>query len=105
MEHTKQNQPWITHHIKHLSRKTQRAYNRAHLTNHTSDWSTYLNLKRLSQRECCVAFNKYVSNLIDGKNNVTKKLWCFVKNRKQDRVGIGPHEYQGTTVTDSLSKN
>ena len=38
---TKQNQPWITRHIKQLSRKKQRAYNRARLTNHASDWSTY----------------------------------------------------------------
>ena len=101
---TKQNQPWITRHIKQLSRKKQRAYNRARLTNHASDWSTYLDLKRLSQRECRAAFNKYVSNFIDGNNNVTKKLWSFIKNRKQDRVGIGPLEYQGSTVTDSLSK-
>ena len=101
---TKQNQPWITHHIKQLSRKKQRAYNRARLTKHASDWSTYLDLKRLSQHECRVAFNKYVSNFIDGNNNVTKKLWSFVKNRKQDHVGIGPLEYQDTTVTDSLSK-
>ena len=35
---TKQNQPWITHHIKQLSRKKQQAYNRALLMNHTSDW-------------------------------------------------------------------
>ena len=42
---TKHNQPWITRHIKQLSRKKQRAYNHARLTNHTTDWSTYLDLK------------------------------------------------------------
>ena len=31
-------------------------------------------------------------------------MWSFVKNRKQDHVGIGPLEYQGSAVTDSLSK-
>ena len=36
--------------------------------------------------------------------NITKKLWSFVKNRKQDRIGIGPLEYHGLTITDSLSK-
>ena len=48
--------------------------------------------------------NKYVSNFIDGNNNVIKKLWSFVKTRKQDHVGIGPLEYQGLAVTDLLSK-
>ena len=98
---TKQNQLST---LKQLSRKNQWAYNRARLTNHVSDWSTYLDLKRLAQCECRVAFNKYASNFIDGNNSVTKKLWFFVKNRKQDHVGIGPLEYQGSAVTDSLSK-
>ena len=74
----KRNQPWITSHIKQITRKKQRAYNRARLTNYTKDWSAYLDLKRLSQRECRTAFNKYVSNFIDDNNNITKKLWSFV---------------------------
>ena len=99
----KRKQPWITSHIKQITHKKQRAYNRARLTNYAKDWSAYLDLKRLSQRECRTAFNKYVSNFIDD-NNITKKLWSFIKNRKQDRIGIGPLEYQGSTITDSLSK-
>ncbi|XP_065901865.1 uncharacterized protein [Dysidea avara] len=101
---TKQKQPWITRQIKQLTRKKQRAYKRAHLTNSLSDWATYQDLKRLSQRECCSAFNNYVSSFIDENNNVTKKLWSFIKNRKQDRTGISTLEHQGTTYTDSLSK-
>ena len=46
----------------------------------------------------------YVSNFIDNSNHVTKQLWSFVKNKKQDRIGIGPLKYQGSTVTDPLSK-
>ena len=61
---SKRNQPWITSQIKQLTRKKQRAYNRARLTNHAKDWYTYYDLKRLSQRECHTAFNKYVSNFI-----------------------------------------
>ena len=68
------------------------------------DWSTYLDLKRTSQQECRAAFNKYISNFIDNNNHVTKKLWSFIKGKKQDRIGIGPLEYRGSTVTDPLSK-
>ena len=46
----------------------------------------------------------YASNFIDDNNNVTKKLWSFVKTRKQDYIGIGPLKYQDSTITDSLSK-
>ena len=53
---TKQNQPWITCHIKQLFNKKQWAYNCA--TNHASDWTTYLDLKRLSQWEYRAVFNK-----------------------------------------------
>ena len=101
---TKQKQPWITRQIKQLTCKKQRAYNHARLTNSPSDWATYQDLKRLSQRECRSAFNNYVSSFIDENNNVTKKLWSFTKNRKQDRTGINTLEHQGTTYTDSLSK-
>lgn len=99
---TKRNQPWITRQIKQLTRKKQRAYNRARLTNCARDWSTYLDLKKVSQQECRAAFNKYVSNFTDVNNHVTKKLWSFIKNKKRDRTGIGPLECQGSTVTDSL---
>ena len=44
------------------------------------------------------AFNKYVSGFINENNGITKKLWSFVKNRKQDCTDIGPLEYQGPTV-------
>ena len=72
--------------------------------NHPRDWSSYRDLKRITQWECRTAFNKYVASFIDENNNVTKKLWSFVKRRKQDRSGIGPLEHHGVIHTDSLSK-
>ena len=79
---TQQKQPWITRQIKQLTHRKQRAYKHARLTNNQRDWSTYQDLKRLSQRECRFAFNRYVSSFIDENNNVTKKLWSFIKNKK-----------------------
>ena len=42
---SKHNQPWITRYIKQITRKN----NCARLTNYAKDWSTYLDLKRISQ--------------------------------------------------------
>ena len=49
---TKPKQPWITRQIKHQTCRKQRAFKHAHLTNDPHDWSTYQDLKKLSQREC-----------------------------------------------------
>ena len=61
-------------------------------------------MKRLSQRECRSAFNGYVASFIDEGNNVTKKLWSFIKSKKQDCTGISTLDHQGVTYTDPLSK-
>ena len=61
-------------------------------------------MKRLSQRECRSAFNSYVVSFIDESNNVTKKLWSFIKSKTQDRTGISTLDHQGVTYTDPLSK-
>ena len=75
MELTKHNQPWITSHIKQLTRKKQRAYNHACLTN------------PLSRNAM-----QHLTNVHDDNYKITKKLWSFVKNRRQDHIGIGISE-------------
>ena len=99
-------QPWINIHIKCLSRRKQRAYNQARNTNESQHWTRYYNLKRECQRECRIAYNKYVSNLVDpNKNVVTKKLWTYIKSERQDSIGgVGPLDFQGETHIDPLIK-
>ena len=97
-------QPWITNHVKRLSRRKQHACNHARQTNLPDDWSSYYDIRRLMQRECCKAFNNYTSSFIDSENNCTKKLWSFIKSRRLDQTSIGPIKYRGETHTDPLSK-
>ena len=102
---TQSSQPWITRNVKRLSRKKQCAYNRARMTDSPPDWSKYRDLKRQCQAECQQAFNNYISSMIDlSTNKVTKRLWSYIKSRKQDSTGIGPLTYQGSTYTDSKDK-
>ena len=37
-------------------------------------------------------------------NAITKRLWSYIKSRKQDHTGIGPLNYQGSTFTDPVAK-
>ena len=102
---TQPKQPWVTNNVKRLSRKKQRAYNHARTSDSPLDWSKYHDLKRQCQRECRQAFNNYISSLIDpNSSKVTKRLWSFIKSRKQDNTGIGPLIHQGTKFIDSKDK-
>ena len=72
-------QPWITRNLKRLSRRKQRAYNRARITNNPSDWLRYNNIKKQTRQECCSAYNSYVQNLINPNTNaISKRLWSFI---------------------------
>ena len=97
--------PWINNCIKRITRRKQRAYNQARRSNLATDWSKYYDLKRECQRECRTAFNRYVSNLVDpNKNIITKRLWSFIKNKRQDNVGVSTLKHEGRTYVDATEK-
>ena len=102
---SKSKHPWINNYIKRLTRRKQCAYNQARRSNLSTDWSKYYDLKRQSQRECRTAFNRYVSNLVNpNKNTIIKRLWSFIKNKRQDSVGVGTLKHQGETFVDATDK-
>jgi len=75
------------------------------MTDFSPGWSKYRDLKRQYQAECRQAYNNYISSMINpNTNKVTKRLWSYIKNRKQDNSEIGPLTYQGSTYTDSKDK-
>ena len=94
--------PWITPSSKGLTRKKQCAYNRACLTNLQTDWLCYRDIKKQSQQGCRLAYNKYLSSLVDpSSNTVTKRLWTLIKNK---RKGVSPLVDHGITYTDPKTK-
>ena len=98
-------QPWITRNLKRLSRRKQRAYNRARITNDPSDWLRYNNIKKQTRQECRSAYNNYVQNLINPNTNaISKRLWSFMKSKKHDHTGVGPLVHDGTMYTDPQDK-
>ena len=91
--------------IKRITRRKQCAYNQARRSNLATDWSKYYDLKRECQHECCTAFNRYVSNLVDpNKNIITKHLWSFIKNKRQDNVSVSTLKHEGRTYVDATEK-
>jgi len=99
------NQPWTTPLIRRLSSKKKRLYNRARRSNLADDWGEYHAAKKLMQKECRQAHNRYLCNMFNpDSNRGYKNLWSYVKCKKCDQVSIPPLEVNGLTVTDSQEK-
>ena len=98
---TNRSYPWITHSIKKLSKRKQRLYNQACLSLViTLRTGNCIIKSRRNARENVV---KHVESWIDG-NNVSKKIWSYIKSKKTDYCGIAPLQQNGTTCTDSKDK-
>ena len=91
--------PWISPFIKRLTRRKQRAYNQAHLSHSTEDWSVYYNIKKECQRMCRKAYNYYISKLI-----ASKRLWIFIKDERIDHCGIASLKVNGTMYNTCKDK-
>ena len=102
---SKFSQPRITNHIKWFTSRKQHSYNHIRLTNLPEGWFKYYNLKKQCQRECHLAFNKYISTLVDPNSSaISKKLWPYIKSLKQEYSEVGLLNHQGTTITDPTAK-
>ena len=96
---------WINHSIKSLSQRKQRLYSRVCQSGLSGDWSLYRLAKKQSQQQCRKAYNEFVCNLADAKGGlVSKKLWSFIKNQKNDYSGVAPLQDEGVTYEDAQSK-
>ena len=97
--------PWVTTYIKCLSRKKQRLYNKACAGNLASDWSIYRNFKKYTQHECRRVRNQYFKHLLNpNSESGHKRLWTYIKSKRQDNIGIASLEVNSTTYTDDLDK-
>ena len=84
---SKQHQPWINTKTKQLLRKKERWYSKAKKINNETTWKTYKKIKNQCQNACRQTHNQYLDSIFaDDASN--KKLFAYVKSRKQENVGI-----------------
>ncbi len=104
---TRFSQPWITNHLKSLSRKKKRAFRRARKSKKNSDWAHYKNLKKIMQRDCKSAYHTYISDMLcegeDGLKN-PKRFWSYIKSKRCENSGVAPLMKDGTLQSDSSTK-
>ena len=83
---TRFNQPWFTRNCNRLSKKTKRLYNRAKRKNMSTDWERYSNAYKEYKIECKKAHDKYLNENVFNEQGDTKKLYAYIKSKKQDNV-------------------
>ena len=104
---TRFHQPWITTEIKRITRRKQRAYNRARNQPTTSrEHRKYIDIQRQTKQLCKSAYNTYINNLIAPDNTTnTKRLYSYIKNKINDQTGIQQLKgADGLIRSDSHSK-
>ena len=94
----------LTDNIRRLSRRKQRKYNTARLTNKTEDWAAYRHLKKEVQKLCRTSHNNYVLSLLDSHNKCTKKFWKYIKGLHKEQISINTLHLNGEIHTDSEIK-
>ena len=87
MTSSKVHQPWINTETKRLIRKKNRWLQKAKKSNSPHFWKTYKKIKSHTQKICRQTHDEYLHSIFsEDKSN--KKLWSYIKSRKQQNVGI-----------------
>jgi len=93
--------PWISQHIRCLSRKKQRLYNLAKLSQAPNHWQAYYKLKKEVSNMCRTAYNNYVLTLAEN-GHITKKNYGLTLKVKES--GIPPLSQNQLLHTDPHQK-
>ena len=87
MSSSKTHQPWINTETKRLIRKKNRWLKKAKKSNFKKHWDIYKTVKSETQKTCRQTHERYLNSIFeDDKTN--KKLWSYIKSRKQQNFGI-----------------
>ena len=88
MTSKKHQQPWFTTLTNRLTRKKKRWFQRMKNTNSERVKNKYKEIKRTTQKALRSAHSEYVKNMICNDNKDNKKLWTYIKSKRQEQVGI-----------------
>ena len=103
MSSSKTHQPWINTETKKLIRKKNRWLHKAKTSNSDKVWKIYRKIKSVTQRTCRQTHENYLKTLFENDRS-NKKLWSYIKNRKQQNVGIPEIKDQNKTPTSDPVK-
>jgi hypothetical protein len=98
--------PWLSPHLKRLTRKKQRLYNKAKRTHKDLHWAQYKSLKCALTKALRKARWDYINGILQSglDEGNTKPFWRYIYSQKNDRSGIAPLREDGKLHSDGLHK-
>ena len=103
MTSSKTHQPWINTETKKLIRKKNRWLHKAKTSNSDKVWKIYRKIKSVTQRTCRQTHEEYLKTLFKNDRS-NKKLWSYIKSRKQQNIGIPEIKDQNNIPTSDPVK-
>ena len=95
---TKAHQPWINTETKRLIRKKNRWFKYAKEANSGKVWKTYRKIKSECQRTCRQTHDNFLNDIFS-KDSSNKKLWSYIKSKKQESSGISDLRNKNNILT------
>ena len=84
---SRQHQPWIDTKTKRLLRRKQKWYQKAKQSNDPNIWKKFKKIKTTTQRTCRQTHNSHLNSIFHNDNS-NKKLFSYIKNLRQENVGV-----------------
>ena len=100
---SKTHQPWITNETKRLIRKKNRWFSLAKKSNSKKVWNHYKEIRSETQRVCRRAHDRYVNGIFS-EDTTNKKMWSYIKSKKQEHVNIPDLKDERDILTSDPSK-
>ncbi|MCP3930316.1 MAG: hypothetical protein GY705_14575 [Bacteroidetes bacterium] len=100
---SKTHQPWITSETKRMIRKKNRWFSLAKKSNSPRVWNRYKKIRSDTQRICRRAHDDYVNEIFKG-DTANKKMWSYVKSKRQEHVSIPDVKDESNSLTSDPSK-
>ena len=92
---TRFQQPWFNTNTKRLINKKKRWFYKMKNSNSENVHNKYKEIKRKTQQACRKAHAEYVNNMINEDEPHNKKLWAYIRSKRQENLGIPdlkPHD-------------
>ena len=101
---SRNHQPWINSNVKRLIRKRNRWFKKAKNSDSDKVWDIYKAIKKETQKSCRQTHDQYLNDLFTG-DKTNKKLWGYIKSKRQENCGIGDIESRdGVQARDPAEK-
>ena len=83
MSNYKHTVPWITSEVKRMCRKKQKLYNRARKSQNPSDWNSYIELRKATQKKIRQQYWSYQNDMLNNPEDKSNKaFWRYIKSKK-----------------------